>query len=40
MSAGQSPRDVISFGDVEQLREARRIIRQEADAAPGAGGQP
>ena len=32
MSAAQSPRDVISFGDVEQLREARRIIRQEADA--------
>ncbi len=31
MSAAQSPRDVISFGDVEQLREARRIIRQEAD---------
>ena len=32
MSATQSPREVISFGDVEQLREARRIIRQEADA--------
>ena len=32
MSAAQSTRDVISFGDVEQLREARRIIRQEADA--------
>lgn len=37
MSAGQSPRDVISFGDVEQLREARRIIRQEADASAPSG---
>lgn len=26
------PRAVISFGDAEQLREARRIIRQEAEA--------
>ncbi len=32
MSAAQPVRAVIAFGDVEQLREARRIIRQEADA--------
>lgn len=32
MSAAQPARAVIAFGDVEQLREARRIIRQEADA--------
>jgi arabinose-5-phosphate isomerase len=31
MSQTPSSRAVISFGDVEQLREARRIIRQEAD---------
>jgi arabinose-5-phosphate isomerase len=32
MDATESFRCVISSGDVEQLREARRIIRQEADA--------
>ncbi len=32
MSAAQSYRAVISSGDVQQLREARRIVRQEADA--------
>ncbi len=32
MSASQSTREIIPFGDVEQLREARRIIRQEAAA--------
>lgn len=32
MSAVQSTRDVIPYSDVEQLQEARRIIRQEADA--------
>ena len=32
MSAVQSTRDAVPFSDVEQLREARRIIRQEADA--------
>lgn len=32
MPPTRKPRAVISFGDVEQLREARKIIRQEADA--------
>ncbi len=32
MTQSPSPRAVISFGDVDQLREARRIIRQEAEA--------
>ncbi len=31
MHQNNSPRSVISFGDVEQLREGRRIIRQEAE---------
>lgn len=31
MTAEQSQRAIIAFGDVEQLREARRIIRQEAE---------
>ena len=32
MPPTSTPRAVISFEDVEQLREARRIIRQEADS--------
>jgi arabinose-5-phosphate isomerase len=32
MNYAPAARAVISFGDVEQLREARRIIRQEAEA--------
>ncbi|MDA1232529.1 MAG: SIS domain-containing protein, partial [Planctomycetota bacterium] len=32
MGAAQTSRAVISLGDVEQIREARRVIRQEADA--------
>ncbi len=31
MTPTTAPRAVISFGDAEQLREARRIIRQEAE---------
>ena len=35
MHQNNSPRSVISFGDVEQLREGRRIIRQEAETLQG-----
>jgi arabinose-5-phosphate isomerase len=35
MTHPTAARAVISFGDVEQLREARRIIRQEAEALAG-----